>query len=195
VLGDKDSFVHGSISDGVFHGRVITTKDAYFIEKAQYYFPNHSHAENGFHSVIYKDSHVNDPYRANRTVHPNGCGLTEDVSHWMDRMQNSADVLDEEVEIAQQKAAEKKTLYYQHVNNRIYDDDHPHDKYSKEANSRSKRATIRYQEKNTCSLYIQTDPLIWRHIRESIPDVSARVSLSITCHSRHSLSSHSISAQ
>lgn len=33
--------------------------------------------------------------------------------------------------------------------------------------------TLRREDnKNTCSLYIQTDPLIWRHIREGIADVS-----------------------
>lgn len=48
-------------------------------------------------------------------------------------------------------------------------------KYSKEANeghSRGKRAARRDENKNTCSLYIQTDPLIWRHIRETFPEVS-----------------------
>lgn len=47
-------------------------------------------------------------------------------------------------------------------------------KYSKEANenfSRHKRAARRDDKKNTCSLYIQTDPLIWRHIRETFPEV------------------------
>lgn len=178
VLGDKDSFVHGSISDGVFHGRIVTSKDSYFLEKAHFYFPNHSREHDGFHSVIYKDVHVNDPYKEKRTVHPNGCGLTEDVSQWMDSVQGSAE---EEVEFVPIKPAKNvtdeniKKNFYQHVNNRIYDDDHhAHQKYSEEANNRTKRATTsaRYQERNTCSLYIQTDPLIWRHIRESIPDVS-----------------------
>jgi len=31
---------------------------------------------------------------------------------------------------------------------------------------------MKINDKNTCSLYIQTDPLIWRHIREGIADVS-----------------------
>lgn len=186
MLGDDGSYVHGSISDGVFHGRIITSKDSYFIEKARYYFPNHTNNEDGFHSVIYKDKHVDDPYKERRTVHANGCGLTEDISHWMDRVQNGADV-DEEIEVVplneDQKVVKNSTVeeqkqkshFYQHVNNRIYDDNydsaHPHSKYSKEANSRKKRGTARYQERNTCSLYIQTDPLIWRHIREAIPDV------------------------
>lgn len=178
MLGDKDSYVHGSISDGVFHGRIVTSSDAYFIEKAHYYFPNHSHVHDGFHSVIYKDQHVNDPYKEVRTVHPNGCGLTDDISHWMDEVQNSAD---EEVVVSlladgKNASAESNKNRYQHVNNKIYvdDDNHAHQKYSEESNQRAKRATTsaRYQERNTCSLYIQTDPLIWRHIRESIPDVS-----------------------
>ena len=48
-------------------------------------------------------------------------------------------------------------------------------KYSREANkeehARHKRATRRDENKNTCSLYIQTDPLIWKHIREGFPEV------------------------
>jgi len=51
----------------------------------------------------------------------------------------------------------------------------PHNKYSREFNEgsssyhRSKRATKPKEEnKNTCSLFIQTDPLIWRHISEQV---------------------------
>lgn len=53
----------------------------------------------------------------------------------------------------------------------------PYDKYSKELNTdstsgflRSKRAIgrMKEKEKNTCSLFIQTDPLIWRHISEQV---------------------------
>lgn len=80
------------------------------------------------------------------------------------------------------------------VSNRIetgYEFKYPHEKYSKAANwmaagehpedrewhqrshERVRRATRPKEEnKNTCSLYIQTDPLIWRHIRDSIADVS-----------------------
>lgn len=72
----------------------------------------------------------------------------------------------------------------------------PHEKYSKAANWRAtgehpddgswhrrshervRRATRPKEEnKNTCSLYIQTDPLIWRHIRDSIADVSILIIL------------------
>lgn len=51
----------------------------------------------------------------------------------------------------------------------------PHNKYSREVNEgssshhRNKRATKpREENKNTCSLFIQTDPLIWRHISEQV---------------------------
>lgn len=78
--------------------------------------------------------------------------------------------------------------------NSIFDEDfnYPYEKYTKQANwrddkdknyteydwhirahERVKRAARPKEEnKNTCSLFIETDPLIWRHIRESIADVS-----------------------
>lgn len=77
--------------------------------------------------------------------------------------------------------------------NPLNDEDfmYPYEKYTKEANEykienegarewhvrtheRVKRATSRSKDenRNTCSLYIQTDPLIWRHIREGVADVS-----------------------
>lgn len=41
------------------------------------------------------------------------------------------------------------------------------DKYHKEP-VRIKRATKLKEERNTCSLFIQTDPLLWRHIKEQV---------------------------
>jgi len=35
---------------------------------------------------------------------------------------------------------------------------------------RTKRATKPKEERNTCSLFIQTDPLLWRHIKEQVPN-------------------------
>lgn len=180
VLGDKESYVHGSISDGIFHGRISTSKDTYFVENAKYYFPDKSRDEIGFHSVIYRDKHVDDPYREQRTVHPNGCGLTDEVSQWMDRVQNSNDENEiPEIEIIpiDKPKSTNDSLHYQHIKSQHVDvNESPFQRYSKEANQRSKRAaTFRTPERNTCTLYIQTDPLIWRHIRESIPEVSFKV--------------------
>lgn len=48
------------------------------------------------------------------------------------------------------------------------------DEWHRQSHQRAKRAARPKEEnRNTCSLYIQTDPLIWRHIREGIADVSA----------------------
>lgn len=103
------------------------------------------------------------------------------------------------------KAKSKKNRGGGGGRNTIIDEDfnYPYEKYSREANykinnnnnnnstktedgendwhaeshERVKRAarTKEEQNKNTCSLYIQTDPLIWRHIREGIADVRYRV--------------------
>lgn len=53
------------------------------------------------------------------------------------------------------------------------DRESPGHKYSREANEPSHRRTRRAtrpkeDNKNTCSLFIQTDPLIWRHISEQV---------------------------
>lgn len=154
--------------------------------------------------------------------HVSGCGITEEISQWMDSIQNSA-VDDNNVVPSHHntpnmiykmksnhndsKTAQNKRRQQQHHNSRqqhsIFHHDefrYPYEKYTKEANWHSKyskngklddtwhteshervrRATRPKEEnKNTCSLYIQTDPLIWRHIREGIADVSI---YSISCY-------------
>lgn len=65
-----------------------------------------------------------------------------------------------------------KKKWYQH---NPYENETPFTKYSEEANlgHRSKRATRPKEEnKNTCSLFIQTDPLIWRHITEQVSNIN-----------------------
>ena len=55
---------------------------------------------------------------------------------------------------------------------------HPAHKYSKKANAaRVKRAARENPNKRkSCSLYIQTDPLFWRHIREQVRKKMDRIS-------------------
>lgn len=55
----------GSIVDGVFEGKIITSRDSYYVEKRKHYFPNQTDSNNdlNFHSIIYKEDHVDDPYR------------------------------------------------------------------------------------------------------------------------------------
>uniref|UniRef100_A0A182SGR1 Uncharacterized protein n=1 Tax=Anopheles maculatus TaxID=74869 RepID=A0A182SGR1_9DIPT len=79
-----------------------------------------------------------------------------------------------------------------------YEFKYPYEKYSKAANWRAvgesvtdsewhwkahervRRATRPKEDyRNTCSLYIQTDPLLWSHIRDSIVSVSISLTNSI----------------
>ncbi|XP_055712514.1 disintegrin and metalloproteinase domain-containing protein 10 isoform X2 [Phlebotomus papatasi] len=187
LLNVPKSHVFGSVIDGVFEGRILTGRQSYYVENAKHYFPNSTHRdESGFHSVIYKESHVSDPYDDIRQGHGGGCGITDEISSWMDSIQNAA--VDDEtpaVPSAKIPAVEKPRESAQEEDSYWP----PHRKYSKEANWRAesntedekshheeahervRRATRpREENRNTCSLYIQTDPLIWRHIREGIAD-------------------------
>lgn len=191
VLGEPNSHVFGSIHDGVFEGKIITENDAYYIEHAKRYFPNGTHHDYGFHSVIYNERDVaDDPFAHRRKPgHANGCGVNEDIAQWMENVQNGG--VDDEDDI------DDKPTESVHINgprqttklnpNSIFEDDKsPYFKYTKEGNfdydgatgykksERVKRAARPKEDnRNTCSLYIQTDPLIWRHIREGIADVSS----------------------
>lgn len=62
LAGEKGSTVFGSLSDGVFEGKIVSPKGSYFVEKARHYFPYSTHPNNTFHSVIYHEDHVQDPY-------------------------------------------------------------------------------------------------------------------------------------
>ncbi|XP_044251098.1 disintegrin and metalloproteinase domain-containing protein 10 isoform X2 [Drosophila takahashii] len=333
VIGDRNSYVFGSIHNGVFEGKIITERDAYYVEHAKHYFPTNrtatttppissttsaprsiisstkntqptrplarnnnnnnnnrtavdSKTENfikkiaestattqqqlpehsdssssssstttfpptsdnsedekkeqehnaedelDFHSIIYKESHVEDAYENVREGHVAGCGITDEVSEWMENIQNSAveelpEPMSKDYQKLHRKQLHKKSAPQQQQQQQPHppkkyisgDEDfkYPHQKYTKEANfaaegafydpstgrrlgssanvadwhqlvhERVRRATDngggggaggssggsgrgREDNKNTCSLYIQTDPLIWRHIREGIAD-------------------------
>lgn len=65
--GEPGSRIFGSISDGVFQGKIESPKHgAWFIEKAHYYFPRHEVNES-LHSVMYHENDVGDPYADIRT--------------------------------------------------------------------------------------------------------------------------------
>ncbi|CAK9824187.1 Disintegrin and metalloproteinase domain-containing protein 10 [Anthophora retusa] len=161
LVGEPGSHVFGSISDGVFHGKIISPHGgAWYVEKAHYYFPPHE-INDTLHSVIYHENDVGDPYAHFRKGESGGCGVTDDVVLWMDRIQNSG-----EPEVTLPVAANDKKQW---SNNQ----ESPGHKYTREANEpshqRVRRATRPKEDnKNTCSLFIQTDPLIWRHISEQL---------------------------
>ncbi|XP_059486798.1 disintegrin and metalloproteinase domain-containing protein 10 [Neocloeon triangulifer] len=167
ILGEPESYVFGSIINGVFEGKIHSPHTGgYFIEKANKYFPNQT-----FHSLIYHENDVEDPHASKRNGYLGGCGHTEEISQWMERVQNSA--VEEEdlppfVPKKEDSKPEKKAAKTEKVH---FHDEDPRRRYTREANEgvhqRSKRAARpREENRNTCSLFIQTDPLIWKHISE-----------------------------
>ena len=185
--------------------------------------------------------------------HPSGCGVHDEVSAWMDRIQNSAVEETEEEDERQDEEEEEKegeeevvqednqkrqshnessaggqqqqqqqqqqplTAPTKHKSNAKakrrsatlekdtrpdigandipietgYEFKYPYEKYSKAANWRASGESVTDSEwhwkahervrraarpkedyRNTCSLYIQSDPLLWSHIRDSIVGVS-----------------------
>lgn len=99
-----------------------------------------------------------------------GCGINDEIIQWMDHIENSAE--DEPAALPETTKGPTKS---QASTPPTLEPHPPHNKYSREVNEgsssyhRSKRATKPKEEnKNTCSLFIQTDPLIWRHISEQV---------------------------
>ncbi|EZA49754.1 hypothetical protein X777_11626 [Ooceraea biroi] len=67
-MNDPGSHVFGSVSDGVFHGKIVSPRSgAWYVERAHYYFPPHEINET-LHSVIYHEDDVDDPYTDVRQV-------------------------------------------------------------------------------------------------------------------------------
>ncbi|KRT80735.1 hypothetical protein AMK59_4955, partial [Oryctes borbonicus] len=176
IIGDPDSTVFGSIIEGVFEGKIVASDKAFYVEKAHHYFPHHKYPNKTFHSVIYDENHVEDPHKDKRKEgHAAGCGVTDEVMQWMERVQYSA--VDDPPEPPTVPKPHKRKKTPPQANTMAIDEMdliRPYAKYSKEANkedrSRQRRAARREDNKNTCSLYIQTDPLIWRHIKEGFPE-------------------------
>lgn len=152
-----------------------------------------------FHSVIYHDDDVSDPYTHLRTGHKSGCGVTDEVAEWMRSVQESAVEedpteqsslreggdssngiysLDEDEEeefgeyVSSSLHTSNPTLYNKY--RRLYKKLHKeyHNKYSEQANSRAKRSVLSggvgEDNKGTCTLSIQTDPLLWRYIYQQV---------------------------
>nr|CAG4646879.1 EOG090X02I4 [Megafenestra aurita] len=188
IQGEPKSLVFGSIIDGVFDGKIHSQDGVFYVEKASKYFQDNSTngnvgGRNQFHSIIYKEAHVIDPYEQHRTGHVGGCGVTDEVAAWMDDIQHGA--ADEEVEKANEidknRQAVEDALHHAARDHGAAS--HPRSsawwyKYSHQANQaaqedpskserREKRSTAKAISRTTCSLFIQTDPLLWRHFYEA----------------------------
>lgn len=85
--------------------------------------------------------------------HFSGCGVTGSVKKYMETVQYSSNPWN-----VQQQDEERPAYKY----TRQAADKHHHGPV------RTKRASKPKEERNTCSLFIQTDPLLWRHIKEQV---------------------------
>ncbi|XP_045766161.1 disintegrin and metalloproteinase domain-containing protein 10 [Maniola jurtina] len=178
LVDEPQSTVFGSVTDGVFEGKIVLNDGAYYVEHARRYFPPNG-TRTRVHSVIYREGDVVDPYAHRRHGHVGGCGVTDEVVQWMERIQNSGVDDDPPVSATPTHTYQSPAPNSQHPNSLRDDssrnwDFHHYNKYSRAANtgehSRARRAASDEKIRNMCSLYIQTDPLIWRHIREGFPD-------------------------
>lgn len=106
----------------------------------------------------------------------NNNGATDDFRYPYEKYTKEANSrFDDTVEAAE--AAGLSGYFYDPETGRRFQptDDDWHERVHervRRASGTSGTSARREENKNTCSLYIQTDPLIWRHIREGIADVS-----------------------
>ncbi|XP_044005029.1 disintegrin and metalloproteinase domain-containing protein 10 isoform X2 [Aphidius gifuensis] len=173
IVDEHKSEVFGSIIDGIFEGNIHSGDNGtYYVEKAYKYFPRHLVNES-HHSVIYHENDIIDPFADRRQGGPSGCGLNQDTVDWMNRVQNSGDS-DTPPPPSPASSQKKSTLTGKfgvprtNTNPWSANMENPSHKYTRAANNhRTRRATRPKEEnRNTCSLFIQTDPFLWRKLSE-----------------------------
>lgn len=149
VIGDPDSYVHGSIIEGVFSGKIRTRRATYFVDKSELYF----NEPQKFHSVIYsQDNIITDPFRHKRDTQRGTCGSTDSkIRKWMETVQNSATV-----EHVQKRDVDQRARWQERAN--IYT----------AAMNRDKRAAT--PPKLTCHMFLQSDPELWNYMTKSSPN-------------------------
>lgn len=176
LIDEPGSHCFGAIRNGVFDGQIYSPSHGlYYVERANRYFQeskNDLHENDNktkFHSVIYHEKHLIDPFHHSKKVNLGlnrpGCGVSDSVQSWMENIQRNGEKQNDQEE---EDNDEVVTLH-------VEDDDTigPAYKYSAEGNSphlRRKRSMANPSSRKSCSLYIQTDPLFWLHIKEQEGD-------------------------
>jgi disintegrin and metalloproteinase domain-containing protein 10 len=162
--------VSGSIRDGVFDGEIVTEKDGvFYVERARRYFPqklvNSSH-----HSVIYHERHVTLSPQEDKqggTKAAPGCGADHHNS-WMEGVRWAGETLPPgpTPPPTDSPAAPPPSRPDPRL------DPSPLHKYTQDANNRVRRSLdppAPPTNRKSCSLFIQTDPLLWKHIMQNEP--------------------------
>jgi len=162
LIGEPDSHVFGVVRDGVFDGTIQTKREGtFYVERVGRYLPDHN---SSIHSVIYHNDHLDLPFEKSWQIGAAspGCGATHDVQTWMSDIQFSNsddDIIDN---ISEPINVQEESLDYPDPSL----DPNAKYKYTENANKRTKRAIQSPTNKKSCSLFIQTDPLLWKHVKE-----------------------------
>ncbi|XP_041355822.1 disintegrin and metalloproteinase domain-containing protein 10-like isoform X2 [Gigantopelta aegis] len=141
------SFVHVAIINGTARGHIHIPGDTtYHIEPSKRFFHNP-----GFHSVIYPERHMNlDPYRhlREKDVHMGQCG-NDRVREWMTRVSESAYEAPNRAKRSEMPSDSTSSF-----------------KYTEQANRHKRSVNLAKENKNTCYLYLRTDPTFWNFIKK-----------------------------
>jgi len=186
LVDEPGSHCFGAIRGGVFDGQIHAKDGVYYVERANRYFKDDllnkdfvdkkinsnsstTSRTSKFHSVIYHENHLIDPFHHSKKVnigheHP-GCGISDSVQSWMDQIQHNGEpsaILNATEEYDDNNIAEVPPLHFSNEAEQVG----PAYKYSEQGNIRRKRSLPNPSPKKSCSLYIQTDPLFWLHIKD-----------------------------
>jgi len=180
LADEPNSHCFGAIRNGVFDGQIHANDGVYYVERANRYFkddlvPQEEDVENNnrtseFHSVIYHEKNLLDPFHHSKKVNLGfdrpGCGISDSVQSWMDQIQHNGEPSTQtnanKENVAKEASDEEVLLHFSNE-----DQVGPAYKYSVEGNTRRKRSLENpNKNKKSCSLYIQTDPLFWVHIKD-----------------------------
>ena len=168
LVGDPGSHVFGTVRDGVFDGTIKTKhRGTFYVERAQRYLPD-SPANSSGHSVIYHHDHLQMPFDKSWQIGAAspGCGANQEIQTWMSNIQlSNTDDIDKQPGPGDDQEEEEEEVV-DPVPSDPNLDPNPKYKYSEQANNRKKRSTKPSSTKKSCSLFIQTDPLLWKHVRE-----------------------------
>ncbi|KRZ05584.1 Disintegrin and metalloproteinase domain-containing protein 10, partial [Trichinella zimbabwensis] len=167
VEGESNSYVYGSLIDGVFDGHIHIKDNVYHVEKIVKYDVNQ--LKPAYHSIIYSDDDIKfDKLRIKRHVdgsHSSSCGLHGNVRRTMQRLQRSAVV--EEPKIftygsgrqwigASRSGDEPVQPWRKYVEKEHRDDE--------ELSDRWKRSADGLYDVRTCTLYMQADQKLWEFV-------------------------------
>ncbi|KHN85607.1 Serine/threonine-protein kinase PLK1 [Toxocara canis] len=153
---DEDSFIYGSLINGVFSGHIrYRTGESFTVESAKLYFTNESSSH--FHSVIYPDTAIKF-FNSSRHKRSNGgefpgCGLTGERLQRMLRFQK--------------RHASTSTEEKQDVIDKVSETEKLRSRTGKTAGKRIINGNTVYDARD-CDLYIRTDQVLFKHVFNSV---------------------------